>query len=466
MIDFHAPDVKPPKVNIVSPKKDYNQKEAKYLHNVKKQDEKEKFEKIKLNRNPSGYMTTEEYELLSVPQDRMKMEFDVPKTPTPADMYYVPKPSYKIVKYNNPPGSPELTIYPSLYKNFQQNSQGIVSPDFKRLVYPSIYYYPNSGSTACDVFVIMLDDAQTNKDKILTANTAHRLPEPILSTDKDNYNYYMFRTITPVDFSADGTKILLKEKVGNTRDGMWKTTPFVYDFETETLYDLKAIREAVTYYWRGLKDLNLGDKRWDIYPLGFSQENPDWIVVNAYAYTGEVPVNLGTWTINSLGETPRIISTGDADVNISMNGYKLVKDGVEPPMITKKEEKQLKHVEKAVAKQKKAEDKAEVKELTKSYKAKIKEINTEFKESQADYKLRQKIEGSTEGTDIVERYNEIKKQNAIKKQQQLEKQKAREQKRIERHKQKEQRALEKAKNKNNQETEEETPVEVPNNEPV
>jgi hypothetical protein len=93
--------------------------------------------------------------------------------------------------------------------------------------------------------------------------------------------------------------------------------------------------------------------------------------------------------------------------------------------------------------------------MKKSYKAKIKEMNTEFKESQADYKLRQKIIGSTEGTDIVERYNEIKEQQAIKKQQQLEKKKAREQARLERQKQKE----EKAKNKNNEN-------EVPNNEPI
>lgn len=451
MIDFHAPQI-----NFPSIKKDENQKEAKYILNVKKQDEKDNYKKTIMNRHPSGYMTKEEYELLSVPKDRMKMEFDVSKTPTPADMYYVPKPTYKIVRYNNPPGSPELTIYPSLYKNFQQNSQGIVSPDFKRLVYPSIYYYPNSGSTACDVFVIMLDNAKSNKDKILTANTAHRLPDPILSTDKDNDNYYTFRTITPVDFSTDGTKVLLKEKIGNTKDGIWKTTPYVYDFKTKNSYSLNDVRESIKYYWRGVKALNLDDKRWDIFPLGFSQENPDWVVVNAFAYTGDVPVNLGTWAINSHGEAPRLVSTGDAKLNISMNGYKLVKDGVEPPMISEKEEKQLKKVEKAQAKQKKAEDKAEVKEIKKSYKAKIKEINTEYKESQADYRLRQKIVGSTEGTDVVEKYNEIKEQQALKRQQQLEKKKAREQARLEKQKQREE--------KNKSQTEGE--VNVPDNEPI
>ena len=211
---------------------DINKKEAKYIHEVNKKAEKEKFERAKLNRNPSGYMTIEEYELLSTPKDRMTVEVDVPKTPIPADMVYVPQPAYKIVRYNNPPGSPEIELSKTFYQKRQQNAQGIVSPDFTKLVYPAVYYYPNSGSTACDLFVINLEEAKSNMDKILTANTIHKLSDPILSTDKTNDNYYTFRTLTPIDFNSDGSKLLVKEKIGNTRDGIWKTTPVVYDFST------------------------------------------------------------------------------------------------------------------------------------------------------------------------------------------------------------------------------------------
>ncbi len=422
---------------IPLPKADYNKQTSKYELNVKKQDEKEKYERAVLNRNPSGYMTVEEYEALSVPKDRMKEEIEIPKIPTPADMLYVPQPSYKIVRYNNPPGSQEVSFNDTLYTNRQLNAQGIVSPDFKRLVYPSIYYYPNTGSTAADLFVINLDEAKSNKDKILTANVVHRMSEPILSTDKDNDNYYTYRTLTPVDFSTDGTRILVKEKIGNTKDGIWKTTPYVYDFTTKNSYNLQDVREAITYYWQVAKELNLDDKRWDIQPLGFSQNNPDWVVVNAVAYTGETPVNLGTWAITCYGEKPRLVSTQNSAEAISMNGYKLIKDGVEPPKILKKEEKQLKRIEKANAKQKKKEDKAELKDMKNSYKAKIKELNKEYKESQRDYNLRQKINGSTSGTEAVEKYKEIKEQQAIKRQQMLEKQKEKELRDLEKQKLKE-----------------------------
>lgn len=408
-----------------------NKKEAKYIHNVQKQEEKKKYEKKVMDRNPSGYMTIEEYELLSAPKDRMTMEVEVPKIPTPADMVYVPQPSYQIAKYNNPPGSPEITIGSSLYKRRQQNAQGIVSPDFKKLVYPSIYYYPNSASTACDLFVINLEEAKSNKDKILTANVLHRVSEPILSTEKSNNNLYTFRTLTPVDFSADGTKLLVKEKIGNSKDGIWKTTPIVYDFVNNVSYNLIEVRGAIVYYWERYKNLDLDDKRWDVYPLGFDAENPDWVIVNAVAYTGNTPVNLGTWKVTYTGEQSRLVTFDNSAVNVSMNGYKLVKSGIEPPAVSEKEAANLKKIEKEKAKNKKKQDKQELKELEKSYKAKIKEMNAEFKESQKDYNLRQKINSSTTGNEGVEKYKEIKEQQEAKRQQLLEKQKEKELKLLE-----------------------------------
>lgn len=428
---------------------DINKKEAKYIHEVNKKAEKEKFERAKLNRNPSGYMTIEEYELLSTPKDRMTVEVDVPKTPIPADMVYVPQPAYKIVRYNNPPGSPEIELSKMFYQKRQQNAQGIVSPDFTKLVYPAVYYYPNSGSTACDLFVINLEEAKSNMDKILTANTIHKLSDPILSTDKTNDNYYTFRTLTPIDFNSDGSKLLVKEKIGNTRDGIWKTTLVVYDFSTGVSYDLIEVREAIIYYWKENKGLNLDDKRWDVYPLGFAADNSDWVIVNAVAYTGSTPVNLGTWKVSSKGEQSRLITFTNSEVQVSMNGYKLVKDGIVPSAITEKEQKELEKIEKAKVKQKKKEDKEEVKALEKSYKAKIKEMDAEFKESQKDYDLRRKIQGSTSSDEVLIKYKEIKAEQEAKKQQQLEKQREKELKALEKQKQKEEKKQQKELEKSN-----------------
>ena len=425
------------------PNNDSNKKEIKYVHNVKKQEEKEKFERKIMNRTPSGYMTVEEYELLSVPKDPAITEIEVPTIPTPADMVYVPKPTYRIVKYNNPVGGAEIILGDAFYKKRQQNIQGIVSPDFTKLVYPAVYYYPNNASTACDLFVINLDEAKSNKDKILTANVLHRVSEPILSTEKSVNNDYTFRTLTPVDFSSDGSKLLVKEKVGNNKDGIWKTTPIVYDFTNKISYNLVEVRGAIAYYWERYKSLDLDDKRWDVYPLGFDAENPDWVIVNAVAYTGSTPVNLGVWKVTYTGEQSRLVSFKNSAVNVSMNGFKLIKAGVEPSAITEKETSFLKKVEQEKVKQQKKDDKAEVKELEKSYKAKIKEMNAEYRETRKDYDLRQRINSSTSGNEGIEKYKQIKTEQENKKEADLWAQKVKELKRVQKQRAKEEKANQK-----------------------
>ncbi len=398
-----------PDFDMPSFKKDAREREAEYLHNVEKQEVKEAHERRKLNRTPSGFMTVEEYEMLSAPKDKTQQEIEIPQLETPSDMKYVPQPTYKIVRYNNPPGSPELSIKRKFYAMRQQNAQGIASPDFQILVYPSVYYYPSSAAVSCDLFVIPLEQRETNLNKILKANVMHRWVEPILSTDKSIRDPYSFRTLTPIDFSADGTKLLVKEKIGySDKEGIWQTNAIVYDFNTKTSYNLVELRDAVAYYWKEYRNVNLDEKRWDLYPLGFDINNPDRVVSYAYAYTGDTPVFLGTWSIDSHGEQARLISFTNKDVQVSMNGFKIVQDGVVPPDLLKNEEKAVKKYEKSEAKRKKAEDKAEIKQMDAEYKQKIKEMDAAFKEQQKDFKLQDKIQGTTSQNDTVEKYEELK----------------------------------------------------------
>lgn len=411
-----------PSYAVVTIGKDKNQKEAAYVLKVKKEDAKTKYERRVYNRNPNGYMTVEEYEKLSAPVDLTNQEVKIPEVQTPSDMVYVPHPTYSISRYNNPPGSPEISIPSTIYKTRQFNGQGVVSPNFSVMVYPSVYYYPNSDSTACDLFVIPLDSAKTKLERIMTAHVSLRMPNPIMTTDTDNANNGTFTTLTPIDFSKSGTKLLVKEKIGNTDDGIWQTKIAVYDFATGTSYDLVEIREAISYYWQEHNGLNLDDKRWDIYPLGFSITEPDRVLVEAYAYTGGVPVNLGIWSIDSHGEQSRLVSLNKADVQISENGFKLVQDGVEAPIILKAEQAHKKYVEKQNAKKAKKADAAVVKSMTKDYKKEVQTLQNDYKFDAKEYRIRQKYTTSTDGyNEGYEKYkterskqleNEIKKDEA------------------------------------------------------
>lgn len=389
-------------------KQDMRSKNLRYKYDRLKEQEKYKKEGKILNLTPSGYMTVDEYEELSKYQDKSKKELDIPKVQTPSDFKYVPHPTYKIVRYNSPAGSTELRLGKRLYTQRQINAQGIVAPDFSMLIYPAIYYYTDSASVASDVFVIPLYGQDEPLKKILKANIMHRIPEPILSTDKSISDYAAFRSLTPVDFSADGKKILIKEKIGSREDGIWKTSIFVYDFTNKTDYKLDEVRDAIIYFWKEYMDLNLDDYRWDIYPLGFLKSQPDRVAVQAIAYTGETPVFLGTWSIDTKGNQSRVVSfQKNVEPLISANGYKVVQDGVEEYDVIEKEEKNQEKEAKILKKQNEQYKKDRLKQIDYEYKYAVKNLANDYRMEYRDYRKLRSISGMKDSEKLKEAYRKF-----------------------------------------------------------
>ncbi len=384
---------------------DIRARELKHQYQVLKNDaKKEKDSKI-YNLIPSGYMTVDEYESISEYKDKSNLQIDIPKFQTPSSFKYVPKPLYKIVKYNDPPGTPELKLGNKLYKKRQVNAQGIVSPDFTFLVYPAVYYYTNSASVACDLFVIPLEEGDTNLNKILKANTAKKLPNPIMTTDKTIDNYAAFRTLTPVDFTPDGSKLLVKKKIGSREDGIWQTSIFVYDFVNKVDYDLFEIRDAIVYFWEEYMLMNLDDKRWDIYPLGFDKNDSDKIIVQAFAYTGEKPVFLGTWSVDWKGNQSRLISFDkNYEPEVSINGYKVLQDGYETYSVVQTEKVLQSKQSKKIKKMHKDNYKKAIDLIEEDYEFTLKDLKQDFKDEYRDYKKLRSLSGNVEGVNLQEAY--------------------------------------------------------------
>ena len=298
-----------------------------YRNKIDKADEKVKFKKSKLPE--SGYMTVQEYEQKSIGLTRKEINdknLDKPDFPKDKNYIYVPQYKFKLVKYNDPVGSPELSLPRRLQFDRQINSQGIVSGDYTMLVYPSVYYYADGDCVSCDLFLIKLDTKKTNLERVQQANVLNKEPNPLLSTSKEINQKFMFRTYTPIDFSVDNTKLLIKEKTGYKYDGIWQTDLWIYDFTKKSAKKLTSVREAISYYWKNAANVELNDIRWDIYPLGFDANNSDRVVMCAYAYTGQVPKFLGTWSVDVNNETSKLESLSGISVPISSVGYKLKKE--------------------------------------------------------------------------------------------------------------------------------------------
>ena len=349
------------KANITK-RQDHQVSELVYRNKVNRSDEKEKYKKSILPK--SGYMTVEEYESESRPLSKREISAKIlDKADMPADKnyVYVPQHEFKLVKYNDPVGSPELSLPRKLQFDRQINAQGIVSGDYKMLVYPSVYYYAEADCVSADLFVIKLDKTLSNLEKVKRANVLNKDPKPILSTSKDIDIKFVFRTLTPIDFSSDNSKLAIKEKIGYKHDGIWKTDLWVYDFDTQKAKNLTALREAIVYFWNETKGINLNESRWDIYPMGFDANDDNRIIVSAYGYTGNAPQFLGCWSIDTDNTSAKLESLSDSSFPVATVGYRLAEEHNVKPISelefdAKAEAKNIKTKAKQEAADKKLED--------------------------------------------------------------------------------------------------------------
>ncbi len=360
-------------------KSDQQVAETIYINKINKIDEKEKYQKSKLPK--SGYMTVEEYEAESRGKTKKEISakvLDKAEMPKDKNMVYVPKHKYKLVKYNDPVGSPELSLPRKLNFDRQINAQGIVSGDYLKLVYPSVYYYAEEDCTSTDLFLINLDKNLTPLERVQKANVVNKEPKPLISTDKSIDNKFVFRTLTPIDFSSDNSKIVVKEKIGYRHDGIWKTDLWVYDFNKKEAIKLPQIREAIIHYWNNKENVDLSEKRWDIYPLGFDANDESRVIVSAYAYTGNIPKFLGSWSIDIEGTESRLETLTNYDLPISIIGYRLEQEeDIIPISEVEFDAKQAKEQEKISKKQNKAKLKEEKNLQKLEYKRKMYQMDME-----------------------------------------------------------------------------------------
>ena len=385
-------------------KRDSGVAECIYRNEIEKVDEIEKYEKS--NMPESGYMTREEYELKSRAKSKKELQEEVknPNMPKDSNMVYVPQKTFKLVKYNDPIGSPELTLPRKLNFDRQINAQGIISGDKTIMVYPAVYYYAQTDCTSCDLFMIKLDPSLKDTEKVMKANIVQKEEKPLLSTSKDIDEKYIFRTLTPIDFSSDNKRLVIKEKTGHRHDGIWKTELWVYDFETKESHCLPQIRDAIIEYWTQNEGIDFDEKRWDIYPMGFDANDDNRIIVCAYAYTGEVPKFLGTWSIDVKGENSKLEALDGYSFPVSVIGYRLVEDSVKDITEVEFEAKQAKKLEKA-------EDK-KVKEVEK-YEKKVRKLEHQRKLQQMDMETLYKIQQRKQDLKQLQKNNSKKPKESV-----------------------------------------------------
>ena len=315
---------KPVEPKVVKPENNFvmvsNKIKRKVNTAVKKVKKKEKATLKNLKNNAPK--SVDEYNSMAQDVKRSDVKVPEPKFEKDEKIVPLPDPHVRIVKYNDPPGGRELNLS-EITKSRRCHSIGVLSPDESMMVYSDAYYYIQQNQVASELFVIYTNPNLSTIDKLKNSNEIQREIKSIMQTGTNALENYALKTLTVVDWSADSKKIAFKEKIGSTFDGVWQTNLYVYNFETGKLKRLNEVREAIKYWWKSNKNLDLVDFMWDIVPMGWDANFPDRIIVYAYAYTGASPKFLGAWSIDSQGNRSELLSLDDSNFQISANGYML-----------------------------------------------------------------------------------------------------------------------------------------------
>ncbi len=268
-------------------------------------------------------VTMEDYYELSAEKLRKDIEIPVPQFNQDSEFNF-PEPQFRVISYNTPPGQRNIDLT-KIVSEHAVSSPAILSPDKTKMVYTRSFYYPQNSQTSSAAYLIPVKGSfQDAYDILYKTNIIEGSPESIFTVGMDWLEKTKFTTLYPLDFSKDSNKLAFKEKIGSNYAQTWVTNIVVYNFKNKTVKRLTAVREAIIYYCRQKKNIELKDYMWDIFPIGWDKNNPDRLIVYAYAYTNDRPLFLGTWSIDADENRSELISPNSTDANIDLNGFGLL----------------------------------------------------------------------------------------------------------------------------------------------
>ena len=263
-----------------------------------------------------------EEQSVNVPlEQRTPVKFAEEKDPK---KFYTPEFKYVFDRYNYPQGKRELNVVE--VKNKLAYYPYLVADNSCRYVaYPFYYYSPSTNQISSNFYVEKLDTTKTKQKRILDYNHLQKERIPIIEAGTKETYQNLFNGLTLVDWSKDSSKLLIKEKVGSTEGGVYKTYLYVHymegDVEAGKTVKLDRLDKAIRYYYTDWEKRQIIKYRYDIIPLGFSAENDSIIILLCYVYDKNGnKLFLGKWGYNCDTEAILLLSKTDYTPEISSNG--------------------------------------------------------------------------------------------------------------------------------------------------
>lgn len=248
---------------------------------------------------------------------------------------------FRDIQFQPYPVGKDIDLWMLEAKKFVR-SPVILSPDRTKYAYTEVIFMPDRRQTFSKLYMVPVitpkppppvlptetevGNVPTMEPKLILApydpDKTLKLRQEILGVGHDKPQSFSFRTLTVVDWSASGSRLLFKQRVGTLHIGLKTSDILLYDLAkgTNTIYP--ELKRIVRYYWLSHSNLpDLDTVAWDIYPLGWKAGSDTEIYFKAWAYDNKNRKFLGVWLYDVDHERSQLVSTDEIDPPVGVNGW-------------------------------------------------------------------------------------------------------------------------------------------------
>lgn len=251
-----------------------------------------------------------------------------PRSPLSVDSPVNTPPDYmKYQPYND--GYIELDLWRLEATKFLRSTP-VVSPDKSVMAYTEVTFMPESRQTFSKLYRVTIDpvDPSGPRENKVEASQARFDPNQtlkqrqlLLAVGSDKTLPFDFKTLTIIDWSASGQRLLFKQKTGLLHVGLRTSDLLIYDKAQGTVALYDEIQRAISHYWNQQGTLPPLDKiAWDLFPLGWEPRSDSAILLKAWAFDKKERKFLGLWKYDIDAERAELIGLQDETVPVAANG--------------------------------------------------------------------------------------------------------------------------------------------------
>jgi len=220
----------------------------------------------------------------------------------------------------------------------------VISPDKTVFVYSEVMFISNNRQTYSRLYLVPVQPLPGPPQSHLPSEDALNPPPPppdpalyaarfdpartvklrqsLVGVGMERVKSFDFKTLTVVDWSASGQRLLVKERSGMLHWGLRTTDILVYDQGKGTVTIYPEVQRIIRHYWGAHGNLpHLDELAWDIQPLGWETASDSTLLMKAWAYDQNEKKFLGLWRYDVDAERTELVQLEDIAMPVAANGW-------------------------------------------------------------------------------------------------------------------------------------------------